>query len=293
MRAALWKDYGVIDVCDVPKPAPGPGAALLRVMSAGLCATDLHVYTGKIVYGKPPHILGHEIAGVVQEIGPRADPAWLGRRVVVETSVGCGHCERCLNEEDNLCAQGAAIGVRQPGGFGSHVLVPHPRHLVDPGGLDPAVAATYACSGLTVYSAIRKIMPLPPDKPVVVIGAGGLGLSAIAILKALGHRNIICVDVAEAKRQAALADARLADPRFAQAAETALNLGIDDRRQLQTALAAGGFDPGGVDGVLGPRSRAAIAAWQKSRGEPATGFLSAAQRQALIAATAGASPISR
>jgi len=99
---------------------------------------------------------------------------------------------------------GAAIGVRQPGGFGSHVLVPHPRHLVDAGDLDPAVAATYACSGLTVYSAIRKLMPIAPDKALVVIGAGGLGLSAVEILKALGHVNIISVDVSEAKRQAAL-----------------------------------------------------------------------------------------
>jgi len=85
------------------------------------------------------------------------------------------------------------------------VVAPHPRHLVDPGTLDPALAATYACSGITVYSAIRKVMPLPPDEPVVLVGAGGLGLSAVAVLRALGHRNIISVDVDAAKRAAALA----------------------------------------------------------------------------------------
>ncbi|MBV8458431.1 MAG: zinc-binding dehydrogenase, partial [Acetobacteraceae bacterium] len=72
------------------------------------------------------------------------------------------------------------------------------------GTLDPAIAATYACSGVTVYSAIRKAMPQPPDEPVVVVGAGGLGLNAVAVLKALKHRNIIVVDISEEKRQAAL-----------------------------------------------------------------------------------------
>ncbi len=139
-------------------------------------------------------------------LGPDADGkgVQVGDKRIVFPWVGCGDCERCLAEEDNLCAKGAAIGVRQPGGFGSHVVVPHPRHLIDAGDIDPAVAATYACSGLTVYSAIRKIMPIAPDKPVVLIGAGGLGLSAIEILKALGHRNIISVDVSEPKRRAAL-----------------------------------------------------------------------------------------
>ena len=84
------------------------------------------------------------------------------------------------------------------------MLVPHSRYLVDPGELDPAVAATYACSGITVLSAIRKLGPMDPDSPVLFIGAGGLGHAAIAMLRALGHRRIIVVDVDAAKRTAAL-----------------------------------------------------------------------------------------
>jgi alcohol dehydrogenase/propanol-preferring alcohol dehydrogenase len=201
-----------------PTPEPQGTQVLVEVSHCGVCHSDVHFWEGFLDLGAPektpikniglnlPLTLGHEIFGRVVALGPDAGGkgVTVGDRRIVFPWVGCGECERCLAEEDNLCAKGAAIGVRQSGGFGSHVLVPHPRHLVDPGDVDPAVAATYACSGLTVYSAIRKILPLPPDKPIVLIGAGGLGLSAIEILKALGHRNIISVDVSEAKRQAAL-----------------------------------------------------------------------------------------
>ena len=102
-----------------------------------------------------------------------------------------------------MCLNPRSIGVYQHGGYATHVVAPHPRHLVDPGKLDPAIAATYACSGITVYSAIKKVMPLPPDEPVVLVGAGGLGLQAIAVLKAMGHRAIVSVDVSAEKRSAA------------------------------------------------------------------------------------------
>src|SRR5580704_13880924 len=102
-----------------------------------------------------------------------------------------------------MCLVPKSLGVFQHGGYATHVVAPHPRHLVDPGSLNPAVAATYACSGITVYSAIKKIMPQPPDEPIVVVGAGGLGLNAIAVLKALKHRNIVVVDISAEKRAAA------------------------------------------------------------------------------------------
>ncbi len=201
-----------------PTPEPTGTQVLVEVTHCGVCHSDVHFWEGFLDLGgpektpisaiglNPPLTLGHEIVGVVTALGPGAagKGVKVGDRRIVFPWVGCGECERCLAEEDNLCAKGAAIGVRQSGGFGSHVVVPHPRHLVDPGDIDPAVAATYACSGLTVYSAIQKILPMPADKPVVLIGAGGLGLSAIEILKALGHRNIISVDVSADKRAAAL-----------------------------------------------------------------------------------------
>ncbi len=103
-----------------------------------------------------------------------------------------------------MCLTPRSLGVYANGGYGTHVIAPHPRHLVDPGTLDPAVAATYACSGVTVYSAIRKVMPLPPSEAIVVVGAGGLGLNAIAVLCAMRHQHIVVVDISAEKRDAAL-----------------------------------------------------------------------------------------
>ena len=151
-----------------------------------------------------PLALGHEIVGRVAKFGPEATGVRVGDLRIVYPWVGCGVCARCRAEEDNMCLTSRSLGVYQNGGYGTHVVAPHPRHLVDPGTLDPALAATYACSGITVYSAIKKIMPLPPEEPVVLVGAGGLGLAAIAVLKALGHARIVVVDVSDEKREAAM-----------------------------------------------------------------------------------------
>ena len=85
----------------------------------------------------------------------------------------------------------------------THVLVDKPEHLIDFGNVDPALAATYACSGITAYSAVRKLSDVENDSPVVVIGAGGLGLAAISILVALGYQRIVAVDVSERKTRGA------------------------------------------------------------------------------------------
>ena len=136
-------------------------------------------------------------------MGPDATGVAVGDLRIVYPWLGCGECIHCKAEEDNMCQKQRSLGVVQNGGFGSHVLVPHPRYLVDAEGVDPAIGATYACSGITTYSAIAKIMPLSPEAPVVLIGAGGVGLMAISMLKALGHKAIFSVDLSAEKRLAA------------------------------------------------------------------------------------------
>lgn len=93
------------------------------------------------------------------------------------------------------------------GGYGTHVICPRPEYLVPiPPNVDPAVAATYACSGVTVYSAINKVRPLltNPEEPLVLMGAGGLGLNAVALLKGIGHKNSIVVDIDDNRLKAAV-----------------------------------------------------------------------------------------
>ncbi|HSU04505.1 MAG TPA: alcohol dehydrogenase, partial [Acetobacteraceae bacterium] len=182
----------------------------------GVCHSDLHIWEGYYDLGGGqkmslkdrgvvlPLAMGHEIVGRVVKLGPDATGVKPGDLRIVFPWVGCGTCAACRAEEDNMCLTPRSHGVYQHGGYATHVIAPHPRHLIDPGTLDPAVAATYACSGITVYSAIRKLMPIAADEPIVVVGAGGLGMNAIAVLRALKHRNIIVVDVSEEKRQAAL-----------------------------------------------------------------------------------------
>ncbi len=202
---------------DLPTPVPTGGQVLLEVTHAGVCHSDLHIWEGAYDLGSRgtmnladrgltlPLAMGHEIVGRVVSWGPDAKGMAVGQRRLVFPWVGCGTCARCLAEEDNLCLKGRSIGVFQHGGYASHVLVPETRHLVEIEGLDPALACTYACSGVTVYSAINKLGPLDPDEAVVLVGAGGLGLQAIAVLKAMGHRRICTVDVAEDKLAAARA----------------------------------------------------------------------------------------
>jgi len=217
MRAwAVVENEAPLQQIDLPTPEPKGTEVLVQTTHCGVCHSDLHIWEGRYDLGGGkvmslkdrgvvlPLAMGHEIVGRVVKLGPDATGVKVGDLRIVYPWVGCGTCAQCLSDNDNMCLTGRALGVYQNGGYGTHVVAPHPRHLVDPGTLDPAIAATYACSGITVYSAIRKVMPIAAGEPVVLIGAGGLGLNAIAILKALKHENIVVVDTSAEKRDGAL-----------------------------------------------------------------------------------------
>ncbi len=206
-----------LQAIEVEDPDPKGAEVLLEVSHCGVCHSDLHFWKGEynLGHGKIlriadrgvtlPRAPGHEVVGRVVAYGLEATGVKKGDRRIVYPWIGCGQCERCRAGEDNMCAKQASIGVVRNGGFASHVLVPHSRYLVDPGALDPAIAATLACSGITTLSAIRKLGTMDPDRAVLLIGAGGLGHAAIAMLIALGHRRIVVVDIDETKRRSALA----------------------------------------------------------------------------------------
>jgi alcohol dehydrogenase/propanol-preferring alcohol dehydrogenase len=218
MRAwAVVENGKPLQELELPTPEPKGTEVLVEVTHCGVCHSDLHIWEGyyDVGGGKKmsladrgvtlPLAMGHEIVGRVAKLGPDAKGVKVGDIRIVYPWLGCGTCETCLAEEDNMCVRAArSLGVYANGGYGTHVIAPHPRHLIDPGKVDPAVAATYACSGITVYSAIRKAMPVPQDEAIVLVGAGGLGLNAIKVLLALKHRNIISVDISPEKRETAL-----------------------------------------------------------------------------------------
>jgi alcohol dehydrogenase/propanol-preferring alcohol dehydrogenase len=214
----MWAVVGAsvpLEYIEEATPAPVGSEVLIEVTHCGVCHSDLHMWKGEYNLGKGktmkvterttlPRAPGHEIAGRVVAMGPDVQGVSIGDIRVVYPWIGCGKCARCAAGEDNLCSNQSSIGVISHGGFASHVIVPHARYLVDPLGVDPGLAATYACSGITAYSAVRKLGDVDPDQPVLVIGAGGLGHTAITILRALGHRNVIVADISDEKRQAAI-----------------------------------------------------------------------------------------
>jgi propanol-preferring alcohol dehydrogenase len=206
-----------LELMERPVPVPQGTEVLLKVVAAGLCHSDIHLWEGHYDLGggkklnlsdrgmKLPMQPSHEICGEVVSGGDGAGALTVGQLVLVHPWIGCGQCATCLRGDENLCLKPQFMGVMRPGGFAEQVIVPHPRYLVDITGLDPATAAPLACAGVTTYSAIRKLGQRIHQAPVVVIGAGGLGLMALSVLKALGAVGAIVVDIDAGKRDAALA----------------------------------------------------------------------------------------
>ena len=205
-----------LECVELPDPEPGGTEIVVEVTHCGVCHSDLHLWKGGYDLGGGrklsvkdrglvlPAAPGHEIVGRVTRLGPNASGVAVGDLRLVYPWVGCGHCAHCRAEEDNYCTGQRSLGVSVNGGFGGLVKVPHSRYLIPFDGIDPALAATYACSGLTAYAAIQKVMPLDPADTVALIGAGGLGLAAVAVLRALGHAAILVVDPNADRRAAAL-----------------------------------------------------------------------------------------
>jgi D-arabinose 1-dehydrogenase-like Zn-dependent alcohol dehydrogenase len=216
-------------------PAPKGAEVLLRVSACGVCHSDLHIADGYFDLGQGqkldltpivnlPRILGHEIVGVVEEFGPDARGVAVGDRRAVYAWGGCGQCAQCRAESENLCAKPRNHSIHRDGGFSNYVLVDDPRYLVEYEPLPSPFAATLACSGLTAFSALKKAAPVDAGNPLMIIGAGGLGLAAVGLARALYGTSPIVADVDPAKREAALdaGAAAVVDPADATARKSLL-----------------------------------------------------------------------
>jgi D-arabinose 1-dehydrogenase-like Zn-dependent alcohol dehydrogenase len=255
-------------------PAPRGSEVLVRIERCGVCHSDLHLQDGYFALGgdkrlditkdRPlPFTLGHEIAGVIESVGPDAEGATVGQRIAVYPWIGCGQCAACRAGEENLCSNHRHLGISVDGGFASHVLIPHPRYLIDYAPLSPAFAGPLMCSGLTAYGALKHLGDHAERGPVLLIGLGGVGMMGLAIARALFRNAPIVADIDAQKREAALAAGAAAayDPADPQARRAILSatggvLGACDfvgsDRSLQ--FATGVLGRGGkvvVTGLLG------------------------------------------
>lgn len=172
---------------DLPVPEPIGTQVRVRVAGCGVCHTDLHVVDGIQARVELPVTLGHEVAGTVDAVGPDAVGApEIGSRVVVHGGWGCGECIECLAGNEQRCGRSVAPGFQADGGYAEAMLVPHPRHLVLLGSLDPVRAAPLADAGITPYRAVQRAERwLTPGARVLVIGCGGLGQFALQFLRLL------------------------------------------------------------------------------------------------------------
>ena len=197
-------------------PAPQGSEVLVRIDRCGVCHSDLHMQDGYFLLsdGKRldvragrtlPFTLGHEIAGTIETAGPQAPGAKPGAKVAVFPWIGCGACAACRAGEENLCSTNRHLGISVDGGFASHVLVPHPRYLLEHAPLAPSFAGALMCSGLTAYAALKRLRDHAKRGPALLVGMGGVGMMGLAIARALFPHAPIVADIDPGKRDAALA----------------------------------------------------------------------------------------
>jgi len=203
-----------LEVSELESPKPIGNEVIVKVKAAGVCHSDLHLWEGGYDLGdgiflkvtdrgvKYPVTPGHEIAGSVAEVGNDVKGVSVGDDVLVYPWIGEGECPACKAGNENLCDAPKSIGLFQDGGYAENVKVPHYKYLAKISGLDLDAATSLACSGLTAYNAVKKANANSPEF-LVIIGAGGLGLIAIQLAKAITKAKIICVDMDDKKFETA------------------------------------------------------------------------------------------
>jgi alcohol dehydrogenase len=200
-------------VVDIPRPQGSE--VLIRIERCGVCHSDLHMQDGYFALGADkkldvragrtlPFTLGHEIAGAIESAGPDAD-ANPGGNVAVYPWIGCGQCAACKVGDENICTASRHLGITVDGGFATHVLVPHPRYLIDYAPLPASYASVLMCSGLTAYAALKRLGDRATRAPLLLVGLGGVGLMGLTLARAMYGMAPFVADIDPRKREAALA----------------------------------------------------------------------------------------
>lgn len=203
VTAAVLEAYHTpLAIRDVPVPPPGPGEVAVEVRACGLCMTDNHIADGRIPTARPPLVPGHELAGVVVELGPDVDGVAAGDRVAVCTDVTCGRCDQCLRGETTRCPRLVRIGFERAGGMGERVNVPaaNVERLADHVPFEKAAVIPDAVGSM--YRGLRTVGEVGPGARVAIIGTGGIGLQGVKIARLLGA-HVTCVDRVAARLERA------------------------------------------------------------------------------------------
>ena len=204
MRALCYRGPGVIEVDEVADPTPASGEVVVEVGAAGVCGTDHHLVAGHL--GVPEGTIpGHETAGRIVALGAGVSGWATGDAVVCYGQVVCGECRACLSGHENRCIRPEGFGMARPGGFAEYVAVPAACLLPLPRGLDPAIGAIATDAIATPDHALTAVGRVENGETVGVIGAGGLGLHAVALARLLGAGRVVAADPSAAARDLALA----------------------------------------------------------------------------------------
>ncbi len=199
MRAVRLMAIGQpLELQEIPVPAVGPGEVLVRIKAAGICHSDAHYRAGVSSTGPLPQTLGHEIAGVVDTVGPGVTRVKPGDRVCLHYLVTCGQCEHCNRGQEQFCIHGQMLGKHRDGGYAEFIAVPERGVVSLPDEIPFEHAAVMMCSSSTSFHALRKGR-LRAGETVAVFGAGGLGMSAIQLARGLGALAVYAVDINPAK----------------------------------------------------------------------------------------------
>lgn len=194
-----------LQMASVPIPQLSPHDALVRVRAAGICHSDAHYRAGRSPAHPLPLILGHEVAGVVEELGREVEQFRPGDRVCIHYLATCGQCGYCQNGHEQFCQAGQMMGKHRDGGYAQFVRMPARSLVRLPEELSFEAGAVLMCSSATALHALNKAR-FKAGESVAVYGLGGLGFSAVQLAIALGASPVLGVDIKPAKlaRAAAL-----------------------------------------------------------------------------------------
>ena len=197
---------------NIETPTPKGNEVLIKTIACGVCHSDVHIHDGYFDLGGgaklptpllEPLTMGHEVFGEIVAVGEEVSKVKVGEKYVVYPWIGCGDCELCNNDKTHYCMNNSNIGINVSGGYADHVLIPGEQYLFDAGDTPDSLAGSYACRGLTAFSALRKAEPYTHDNSLIIVSAGGLGLLALKIAKAAYGINPIVLDIDDEKLKVA------------------------------------------------------------------------------------------